>query len=380
MNRLPLLLCVLALAACSAGLEPMAPQARPALADDEAGVWLAADRAEHGLQSAPHRVRDPALNRYVQGVACKVAGTYCGDIRVYLVREAGLNAAMLPNGVLTLQTGLLLRLADEAQLAAVIGHELGHYVERDGFAQMERARQLGDIGAWAAVFGAALGVPGLDSALETEAALDILAFSRDQEGASDVFGLERMAAAGYAPQAAVEVWDLILAEAGADGATPADRLLATHPLPEDRRERLNAAAIALPQPPEGRGRAAYRAALAPHRAAFLADEVRLRQPTATLRLFRYLAERDGLDAVLAFHWGEVHRLRGWKDDRRKALATYARALALPDVPVETHRSIALVRRALGQWRGARFAFQRYLAHAPDAPDRAIVEAYIAEVL
>jgi beta-barrel assembly-enhancing protease len=108
--------------------------------------------------------------------------------------------------------------------------------------------------------------------------------------------------------------------------------------------------------------------------------VRLRQPTATLALFQHLAKRDGLDAMLAFHWGEVYRLRGWEDDRQKALSTYARALAFAEAPVETHRSIGLVRRALGQRRGARFAFQRYLAVAPDAADQAIVQTYIAEAL
>lgn len=375
----------LAVGACAPGLEPLAPKSRPPLTTDEAGFWLTADRQEHDLQAAPHRVRDPALQHYVQGVACKVAGAFCGDIRVYLVRGPGLNASMRANGAMTLQTGLLVRLADEAQLAAVIGHELGHYIDRHGFAQAERSRRIGDIGAWASVFGAALGVPDVGSVLRTEAVLDRLAFSRDQERAADVFGLERMSAAGYDPAAAAEVWDMVLAEAEEAGETLADRLLATHPAPQERQEQLRQAAAiqaaaGQTSTPDWRGRATYRAALAPHRRAFLADEVRLRQPTATLALFRYLAERDGLDATLAFYWGEVYRLRGWKDDRRKALTAYARALAFPDAPAETHRSIGLVRRALGQRRGARFAFERYLTRAPDAPDRAIVQAYIAGVL
>ena len=375
-----LLLLALLLAACAGDLPPLEPRTRPALAADEAGLWQAADRAEQGLKAAPDVIRDPALNRYLHGVACRVAGPYCGDLRVFVTRAAGANAAMLPNGALILQSGLLLRLADEAQLAAVIGHELGHFAERHGFAQADRARRLGDIYAWTALFGLALGLPGVDAVLETDVTLDILAYGRDQERAADAFGLERMHAAGYAQAAALEVWDLILAEAGSSGDPEAKRLLSSHPGPEERQARLRAAVAALPTAAQERGRTAYRAAIRPFRSDFLADEVRLRQPTATLRLFRYMAERDGLDAALAFHWGEVYRLRGWQDDRDRALSTYARALAFADAPAETHRSIALVRRALGQPRGARFAFERYLAARPDAPDRAMIRAYLAEAL
>jgi len=369
---------LLVVSGCAGDLPPLPPETRPEIAAEEAGSWLAADRLEQEMAAAPHALTNPALTRYVQGVACRVAGRYCGDIRVHLLRQPGFNAAMAPNGALLIQSGLLLRLADEAQLAAVIGHELGHYVQRHSFAQAEHARRQGDIGAWIGLFGAALGAPGVSDFLRGETVLDTLAYGRDQERAADSFGLERLAAAGYDPSAAAEVWDLVQAEAEAGGKGLADRLLATHPAPAERRQRLRqaAASIGRDDTPRERGLAAYRAVLAPHRAAFLTDEVRLRQPTSTLALFRHLAERDGLDAVLAFHWGEVYRLRGWQDDRRKALATYAKALGFADVPAETHRSIGLVRRALGQRRGARFAFDRYLEHAPAATDRVVVEAYI----
>lgn len=375
-----MLITALVLTACAGSLPLQEPRTRPAPEGDEAGLWQAADRAEQNLQATPDVIRDPALNRYLHAVACRVAGPYCGDLRVFVVRQAGANAAMLPNGALVLHSGLLLRLADEAQLAAVIGHELGHFAERHGFAQADRARRHGDVYAWTALFGLALGLPGVDTLLDTDSTLDTLAYSRDQERAADAFGLERMTAAGYAPEAALEVWDLIIAEAGSSGDTEGERLLSSHPGPEERQARLRATVAALPAAPQARGRAAYRAAIRPFRADFLADEVRLRQPTATLRLFRYMAERDGLDAALAFHWGEVYRLRGWQDDRDRALSSYARALAFADAPAETHRSIALVRRALGQPRGARFAFKRYLAARPDAPDRAMIRAYLAKAL
>ncbi len=375
------LLLLLLLAACGGGaLAPLQPQSRPLQVSDEAGFWQTAGRTEAGLQRSPLLIRDQELNRYVRGVACRVAGPYCGDIRVYLVREAGLNASMMANGAMLVQSGLLLRMGDEAQLAAVIAHEIGHYVERHTFEKAEQARRLGDLRAWTVLFALTLGAPGLGEAAEVAEILERFAFSREQERAADLFGLRLMAKAGYPPMAAAEVWQLAHDVRGDRRTSLTSRLLATHPAPDERRDRLRQAAAAMPGAMAERHRGPYRAALAPFRSQFFADEVRLRLPTETLNLFRQLEQRDGLDAVLAFHWGEVYRLRGWQDDREMALKTYARALRLPDPPAETHRGIGLVRLAKGQTRGARFAFERYLRAAPAADDEAIVRSYIAQML
>ena len=61
---------------------------------------MMADRAEKKLQSAGNLVRDPEINRYVRGIACKLAGPHCKNIRVYVVRHALFNASMLPNGTM----------------------------------------------------------------------------------------------------------------------------------------------------------------------------------------------------------------------------------------------------------------------------------------
>ena len=108
----------------------LSPGQRPALATDEAGWWLVRDRAESKLRTAGNLVRDEALNRYVKGIVCRLAGPYCPDIRVYLLRVPYFNASMAPNGVMQVWTGLLLRTRNEAQLAAVLGHELAHYLRR----------------------------------------------------------------------------------------------------------------------------------------------------------------------------------------------------------------------------------------------------------
>ena len=54
-------------------------------------------------------MKDPVLTGYVRELACRVAGDYCGDLRVYLLKNPTFNASMAPNGVMLVHTGLLIR-------------------------------------------------------------------------------------------------------------------------------------------------------------------------------------------------------------------------------------------------------------------------------
>jgi len=83
---------------------------------------------ERRLKPSDFVVRDAALNEHVQGVLCRTIGAAdCGAMRLYLVRTADFNESMAPNGLMVVNTGLLLRVRDEAQLAAVLGPEWTHY-------------------------------------------------------------------------------------------------------------------------------------------------------------------------------------------------------------------------------------------------------------
>ena len=133
-------------------LREMAPGERPPENTDEAGLWTALDEAEFSLQRSPLRIHDPALNAYVKKMVCDLAGEYCKDIRVYIIRRPYFNASMAPNGVMQIWTGALLRSENEAQIAAallrlkarmavvVIGHHGSLPALADYTIQLERGR------------------------------------------------------------------------------------------------------------------------------------------------------------------------------------------------------------------------------------------------
>lgn len=155
---------------------------RPDVASDEGGLWALMDREERNLRRSPFVVPDAKLKAYLQAVACRIGGEHCPDIRVHLVRTPVFNASMAPNGMLQLWTGLLLRVENEAQLAAIVGHEIGHYLQRHS---VDRLR---DIRAKSA-FGQFLGLFGLAGAVGQLAVLaSAFAYSRDHEREADRIG------------------------------------------------------------------------------------------------------------------------------------------------------------------------------------------------
>ena len=113
---------------------------RPDLASDEGGLWAQMDRAEAKLKTSPFLIRDPALNDYVYGVACKLAAEHCPESRVLRGATPWFNASMAPNGMMQVWSGLLIRMANEAQLAAVLGHEIGHYLARHSLERLQTAQ------------------------------------------------------------------------------------------------------------------------------------------------------------------------------------------------------------------------------------------------
>lgn len=139
------------------------------------------------------------------------------------------NAYCMPGGKIMVYSGLIEKLkASDAELAAVIGHEIAHALREHTRERISRAyaQQLG-VGVFAAVTG--VGDMGVQLASAVTQVTFGLPHSREQEAEADRIGLELMARAGYDPHAAVTLWDK-MGKLGSSG--PA--FLSTHPASADR--------------------------------------------------------------------------------------------------------------------------------------------------
>jgi predicted Zn-dependent protease len=346
---------------------------RPEISTDEGGLWALMDREETRLRRSPFALRDPQLHEYVQGIACRLAGAHCPDIRVYIVQTPVFNANMAPNGMMQVWTGLLLRVENEAQLAAVIGHEIGHYMARH---TVERMRDVKSRLA----FGQFIGLLGVVGAVGQLAVLaSLFAYSRDQEREADRIGVTLMHEAGYDPAEAAKVWGNLLLEISArPGADPArsSPMLATHPSPQERQDNLKLLAQSMPG--GAINEEVWREKTRTFMFGWISEEVRRGQHEESIALFTRMIVRSPEQAQFVFARGEVYRLRATGDDLNAALADYDTAITLGNEPPATYRGRGLIYRQRNQAAAARESFQRYIELAPAAPDSALIKSYMEE--
>lgn len=195
---------------------------------------------------------DESLQAYVQGLGSRLAAK---SERPHLpwtfrvVDDPVVNAFALPGGYIYITRGILAHLNSEAELAAVIGHEIGHVTARHSVHQLSRA-MLAQVGLGAAsIFSET--VARYAGVANAAMGLLFLKYGRDDERQSDDLGLRYMRAAGYDPREMAGVFEMLgrVTEASGGGGTP--EWLSTHPNPENRYERINAQVAALPQEFDG---------------------------------------------------------------------------------------------------------------------------------
>jgi predicted Zn-dependent protease len=177
---------------------------------------------------------DPELNREVRQVGQRIAavsGHPDWNWQFTVFQNAEPNAFALPGGKVGVYTGLFKVAKNEAQLATVLGHEVGHAIARHGAERMSQG-MLEQAGL--AVLGAATGPAYAQLAAQAATLAIILPYSRTQESEADHIGLILMAKAGYDPRQAIDLWENFQK---LDGQKPPE-FLSTHPSEGTRIQRL----------------------------------------------------------------------------------------------------------------------------------------------
>jgi len=204
-----------------------------------------ADDASLGTEAAPQlteefggKVPSPELQAYITEVGKALAAKTEGDApslpwEFTLLNSPVINAFALPGGKVFISRGLADKLTNEAQLAAVLGHECGHVTARHSNSRMIQQAIL--VGGGQIVGSVAGGVLGdADAGAQAGQSLGsvvTLSYSRDQEVEADRLGMRYMKELMYDPMGAIEVQEILKAESGGSSQP---EILSTHPASDTR--------------------------------------------------------------------------------------------------------------------------------------------------
>ena len=191
---------------------------------------------------------DPVWQRYIQQFGARIAATSERPNLPWTFRvvdDPAVNAFAIPGGFVYVTRGLLAHMTSEAELASVVGHEIGHVTARHTVAEMSKQQLIG--------LGLAVGSMASSQVAKyagtANQALGILylKFSRDDESQADQLGLRYMRRASYDPRQMPEVFRMLERLSAAEGGARLPTWLETHPSPANRVAAIDQQIAALPQ-------------------------------------------------------------------------------------------------------------------------------------
>lgn len=200
---------------------------------------------------------DSRVNAYVNQVGQRLAHLSHQPNLPYefkVINSPVPNAWALPGGKIAINRGLLMMLDDEAQLAAVLGHEIVHVTARHGAAQQTQGMILGIGGALAQAAAGQYGGIVADT-VNIGGGMIMAKYGRDDELESDYYGTQYISQAGYDPMASFELQHKLMSLKKGSQRDSLNTLFASHPPSEERMARNKKTAASLPG--KTRSRQAY---------------------------------------------------------------------------------------------------------------------------
>ena len=179
-------------------------------------------------------VEDPVIAEYVNRIGQNLVRNSDAKVpfTIKVVDSEEVNAFALPGGFFFVNSGLLLKADNEAELAGVMAHEIAHVAARHGTRQATR-REIANYATLPLIFMGGWAGYAIQSAASAIIPIGFLKFSRGFEGEADQLGLQYMYKTGYDPTAFVEFFERIETLEKTKPGT-LSRVFSTHPMTQDR--------------------------------------------------------------------------------------------------------------------------------------------------
>lgn len=377
-----LIIWVLCSAAACASSHPVALTEDLTPNADEKMIWRRAQEEQDVLDNSGLLYRDPELENYLNQIAGKLQRhAIPTDISFHIkvIQDPNLNAFAFPNGTVYVHTGILARMDNEAQLAALLAHEMTHSTHRHALRVLKSIKDPPKVVA--SLQESMAGIPVFQDLAHLLGAAGSMAavsgYSREFETEADRVGLDLTAKAGYDSKQALDLFEHLRQEIEIEGIKE-PFFFGTHPSVEQRIENVsNWLSTEIQGSDAGiKNTAAFNSKM--HRV--ILDNARL-----DLRRGRYNAAQRGVEKYLRTHsddayayylLGEIFRQRGRPEDSKAAITYYENAIALDPKFPEPLKAMGLLHYKKGQMRLAKKFFESCLLLAPDTADKEYIRGYL----
>ncbi|MDX9785608.1 MAG: M48 family metalloprotease [Desulfobacterales bacterium] len=219
-------------------VNPVTGKSQLMLVSEDTEIQVDRTNSPHQFSSDYGVLQDSGLNTYIQEVGKRLAaGTHRPHMpyRFQGVNATYINAYAFPGGSIAATRGILLSLNNEAELSALLGHELGHVNARHTAQQMSKTMMAQVVVGGVGMVASTRGYGQLASQLGMLGAGALLAsYSRDNEREADALGMEYMVKTGYGSDGFIGLMSMLNGLSHGKQGSAADLLFATHPMSDER--------------------------------------------------------------------------------------------------------------------------------------------------
>lgn len=359
-------------AGCATSRPIPVTQALTASAEEQM-LWRRAQEEQDTINRSGVLYQDAEIENYLNQIAKTLQpNSISPDIsfQIKVVKDPNLNAFAFPNGVIYIHTGILARMDNEAQLAALLAHEMVHCTHRHSIRALRSLKDrtqaktatTRDLAQFLGISGSIASINGYTRELETEA---------------DRVGLDLAVKANYDPREVLSLFELLKQEIEIEGIEE-PYFFGTHPNVRQRIENVN---NWLAEKYRGKitgikNRDVFQSRIS----RLVLDNARLdlrqgRFFVAQRTVEKFLALKPD-DARAYFLLGEIFRQRCRQDDAAAAIKYYEKSISLnPSFP-EPHKAMGLIHYKDGEKRLAKKYFESCLLLSPDIADKAYIQGYL----
>jgi predicted Zn-dependent protease len=350
--------------------------------EDERTLWRRAQKEQEALDNSGFLYRDPALENYLNRMAKKLQENSIApdfQIHVKVLNDPNLNAFAYPNGVIYVHSGILARLDNEAQLAALLSHEITHCTHRHSLRVIrsikDRPAHIAAVQRTVAKIPAIQAVARLLGATGSMAA--VTGYTQVLENEADRVGLDLMVKANYDAKEALKLFEHLKQEIEDEGIEE-PYFFGTHPHVQ---QRLNNVKNWLAKDKERikaivKNTSEFQTGLQGVVLANARLDLKLgRFDVARKTLGKYLDMQPN-DARAYYLLGEILRQRNRQKDAGAAVIYYKKAISLDPTFAEPYKAMGLLHYKVGEKQLAKKFFESCLLLSPNASDKAYIQGYL----